>query len=58
MTPFAASLLGYVLGLVTALFIGAIVMILRGGGGELRAHDFGSLKRYRDGSTRDVGQRR
>lgn len=31
MTPLAASILGYVLGLATALFVGAILLLVRGG---------------------------
>jgi len=40
MTPLAASILGYVLGLCTALFIGAILLLLRGGA-DLQASEAG-----------------
>jgi hypothetical protein len=36
-TPFAASILGYVLGLVTAAFIVAIVLLVHGGREHRRA---------------------
>lgn len=38
MTPLAASILGYVLGLITALFVGACVLLVRGGS-DLHRHD-------------------
>jgi len=38
MTPVAASILGYILGVCTALLLAAIVLLVRGGG-AMRDHE-------------------
>lgn len=47
MTPLAASILGYVLGLVTALIAGAFWALVRGGQEARRADRLSSTKKGR-----------
>lgn len=48
MTPLAASILGYVLGLVTALIVAAVWMLVRGGQ-DVRDSDRRRAERIQDG---------